>query len=140
MKLYAESSAVLTWLLDEPKAAGIAKILAKASHVIASDLTVLECERALVRRLALEHATEVEIADCRARLQRSAAHWVLLPLTASVLERARNPFTVEPVRTLDAIHLATALVARGALGEVSLLTLDERVRQNGRALGFEVLP
>jgi len=50
------------------------------------------------------------------------------------------PFPVEPIRTLDAIHLASAILARAAVPDLALLSLDERVRANGRALGFTVLP
>ncbi len=57
-----------------------------------------------------------------------------------ISDRARTPFPEEPVRTLDAIHLATAVVSRKLVPEIRLLSLDERIRSCGRALGFEVLP
>lgn len=56
------------------------------------------------------------------------------------MERARRPFPVEPIRTLDALHLASALVARSAEAGLMLLTLDQRVRENAQRLGFETLP
>ena len=55
-----------------------------------------------------------------------------------VLARVRRPFPVEPVRTLDGVHLATA----ESLGEppqlVTVVTRDARVRDNARALGYAV--
>jgi uncharacterized protein with PIN domain len=44
VNLYAESSAVLAWLLDEPTAPSIRAALAGAEMVLASDLTLLECD------------------------------------------------------------------------------------------------
>ena len=79
-------------------------------------------------------------AERRAALSRAAAHWRVLRLDGEVVERARRAFPSEPIRTLDAIHLAAALVGRSAVGDLELLSLDDRVRENGRALGFEVRP
>jgi hypothetical protein len=63
-----------------------------------------------------------------------------LRLDLEVIERARRPFPGEPIRTLDALHLASALVARAAVPGLALLTLDAAVREAGRGLGFAVLP
>lgn len=40
----------------------------------------------------------------------AARNWDVHELTERVLARARLPFPVEPIRTLDALHLATAAV------------------------------
>ncbi len=64
----------------------------------------------------------------------------LLAATPDVVERARRSFPREPIRTLDAIHLATAGLCRGLVPGLRLLSLDDPIRKNGRALGFEVLP
>jgi len=61
-------------------------------------------------------------------------------IEGDVVERARRPFPVEPVRTLDAIHLASALLASARVADLGLLSLDERVRAAGRALGLPVVP
>ena len=58
-------------------------------------------------------------------------------LSPSVLERAIEPFPV-PVRTLDALHLATALFLEGRRQHVAVATYDERMRAAARAVGLEV--
>src|SRR5215217_6878089 len=128
MKIYAESSAVLAWLLGEEAAPGVREILGKAELVIASDLTLLECDRVLIRAVALGEVDEAGAADRRAHLNAAAAHWHMLRVSAEIVERARQPFPAEPIRTLDAIHLASALAARAGVAGVELLTLDDRVR------------
>ena len=140
MNLYADSSAILAWLFGEPEGEIIRSILAEAEVVLASDLTIVECERTIHRAQATGRVTEAQTADRRHQLLAAAAHWGLLRLDDEVIERARRPFPAEPVRTLDALHLASALVARAALPGLALLSLDERMRAGGRGLGLALLP
>ncbi|MGH9857681.1 MAG: PIN domain-containing protein [Acidobacteriota bacterium] len=140
MNLYAESSAVLAWLLGEKDGARAYAELTAAELVVSSDLTVLECERALLRFRISGEVTEGVIADRQAALSGASAGWHILHLIEEVLDRARLPFPAEPVRTMDAIHLASALVARSVIPGLALLSLDRRIRSNGRRLGFKVLP
>lgn len=114
--------------------------LADADIVTASDLTLVECDRVRHRASFTEELPEAEAASRRAMLSRAAAHWVVFPIDTDVIERARRPFPVEPIRTLDALHLAHALLVRSLVPDLQLLTLDKRVRDNGAALGFETIP
>jgi predicted nucleic acid-binding protein len=138
--LYAESSAVLAWLLDEDAAPQVRQELAGADLVIASDLTLIECDRVILRATALGELTEAEAADRRAHLATAAAHWHVLRIAPEVVDRARRPFPGEPLRTLDAIHLASVLVARSAVAGLALLSLDERIRAGAARLGLSVRP
>ena len=52
MTLYAESSAVLAWLLGEPSGRVVRERLATAAIIIASDLTLIESDRVLQRAVA----------------------------------------------------------------------------------------
>lgn len=118
----------------------VGQLLATAGLVSASDLTLIECDRALHRATREDRIAEGDAAARRATLARAASHWVLLRIGPEVVERARRPFPLEPVRTLDALHIATALVVRGAIADTDLLSLDDRVRACGTALGFRILP
>ena len=140
MNLYAESSAVLAWLLDEESAPVVRRSLGAAEIIVASDLTLIECDRVLLRAAALGELTEAEAADRRAHLTMAAAHWQILRVAPEIVDRARQPFPGEPIRTLDAIHLASALTARTAIAGVAILSLDDRVRRAGKKLGLEVVP
>jgi len=108
--------------------------------MVASDLTLVECERILLRAVAQGPLTEVDAVDRRAHLTAAARHWHVLRLGEEVTERARRPFPAEPIRTLDALHLASALVARSAVPGLAFLSLDERLRTSARGLGFAVRP
>lgn len=140
MNMYAESSAILGWLLDEPSAPAICRLLAAADLIVASDLTLIECDRVLLRAVAVGELNETEAADRRAHLQDAASHWHTLRIGAEVVDRARQPFPGHPIRTLDAIHLASVLTARAGIAGLKLLSLDDRVRRTAKRLGLELLP
>lgn len=56
-------------------------------------------------------------------------------MAPTVLARAVEPFPV-PVRTLDAMHLATALFLAERRQDVVVATYDERMRAAARAVGL----
>lgn len=59
----------------------------------------------------------------------------LVDLAAPVLTRALEPFPV-PVRTLDALHLASIEFLRGGRQPVELATYDNRLAAGAAALGI----
>ena len=140
MNIYAESSAVLAWLLDQEAADRVREVLRGAAVVMASDLTLLECDRVLIRAVELGEIGEAAAADRRARLNSIASHWHIWHISSEIISRARLPFPAEPIRTLDAIHLASALAARSVIPGTELLSLDHRIRQAGMQLGFRLHP
>jgi predicted nucleic acid-binding protein len=140
MNLYAESSAALAWLLEREHGELVADTLAQAELVIASDLTLIECDRVLIRAVVLDELHESDAVHRQARLAAVSTRWTLLGLDEEIIERARRPFPFEPVRTLDAIHLASALTARRAVSELAILSLDGRVRRAADSLGFVLKP
>ena len=140
MNVYAESSAVLAWLLGEPTGRSVREVLRRADLVMASDLVLIECDRVLIRAVTLREIDEATAADRRALLNAAAAHWQLSRISLDIVDRARRPFPPEPVRTLDAIHLASALAVRSAVPNMELLSLDDRSRRAGEQLGFHLQP
>ena len=140
MKLYAESSAVVAWLLGAAAADGVRDCLRQADLVVTSDLTLVECDRALQRAHRDTHLSEADVADRRAHLNAAAASWHVLHASAAGIERARRDFPVEPLGTLAALHLASALVARAAVPGLAVLALDDTIRRNAQQLGFRVVP
>jgi len=131
---------MLAWILGEQAGVEVRRLLAGATRVVSSTLTTVECARALARGVATGRLTEQdELASLRL-LDQAAAGWVTLDLGSPVLDRAGARFPVEPVRTLDALHLATAVHFHQALGPITVATLDDRLRENARGLGLDVAP
>lgn len=140
MRLYAESSAVVAWLTGEPEGARVQTVLIGAESVTSSDLTLIECHRVLIRGVALGETSEAEAAARRGYLTAALVKWDVLQIGKEIVERALRPFPVEPLRSLDAIHLASALTARVAFPTVEILSLDNRIRNAAHQLGFKLQP
>jgi hypothetical protein len=115
-------------------------VLAGADEILTSDLTLIECDRALIRAGTILRLREAELVRRRRALDAAAARWSLLRISPAIVARARQPFPGDPIRTLDAIHVATVLAAVEAVQDTAMLTLDSRVSRCARALGIEVLP
>lgn len=140
MILYAESSAVLAWLLGEPRGERCREALTGARRVVTSALTGVECARAIERATAEGRYSPTERLALLHLLEAAEVRWEVHDLTEGVAQRARARFPSEPVRTLDAIHLATLSRFHEALGALTLLSLDDRIRANSRALGIAIAP
>jgi predicted nucleic acid-binding protein len=82
-------------------------------------------------------APEQERAATRA-LRRFERRCYVVAVTDAVLARVRRRFPVEPIRTLDAVHLATAELLGEPPQLMTIVTRDDRVRQNAAALGYAV--
>jgi len=138
--LYAESSAVLAWLLGENTARVVARELAAAPQVVTSELTLLEVKRVLLRAEILTALPQRDAHRAGDRFRTASSYWMIARLHRAVLDRAARPFPIETLRTLDALHLATAVEVRRAGPAVNVLSLDRRIRENAAALGMAVLP
>jgi predicted nucleic acid-binding protein len=135
--IYFESSAVLAWLLGEPRAGEVIAQINEAQAVVTSVLTLVEIERALIRAERQQLLTAVQSEKLRGLLARARAGWILMEISEDVRARASRLFPAEPVGTLDALHLATALVCAQALPDLRLLSLDHKILENARSLGFD---
>ena len=134
--LYLETSAVLTWLFGESDAEQVRSVVDGAKTIATSELTLTECERALIRAEHQALLTGGDAQRLRGLLSRAKRAWVRMAVSDRVLARAAQSFPAEPVRTLDAIHLATALELTKAFPELRVLSFDRRVIDNAEALGI----
>lgn len=136
MIAYLDTSALLRLLLREP---GGLEPLRACEALISSELLAVESLRTL-DRLRLQGALSAEEAATR---RRAVAEWLeavdLVLLQRAVLSRASEPFPT-PLGTLDALHLATALVWRErAQQPLVIATHDGSLALAARSFGFDVL-
>ena len=71
-------------------------------------------------------------------LRRFARRCHIVSVTETILAHAGRSFPVEPVRTLDAIHLATAEALGDPPALLTIVTRDHRIRDNASAFGHPV--
>lgn len=135
MTLYLETSALLrAALLDQ---ADVIARMSSASTWVTSALTLLECERALVSMLHTRRISRGQRARAHAYLREVVWRTDVSELDGATFDRAGQPFPVEPVRTLDGLHLS-AIIRWADLGPLEVLTCDSRVKQNAEAIGLTV--
>ena len=136
MIVYADSSVLLRLVLGQTDALAEWKQVGVA---ISSALAEVECLRTLDRlRLADDLSDEV-LAARRQAIYDLIESIELAALTSSVLARAAQPFPTA-LRTLDAIHLATALLWKEHRGtDLVMATHDRALAIGARAMGLQVV-
>ena len=133
---YIESSALVAALLEQDAAALGA--LRAAGTQVTSALTLAETARAIVRARVTGRLTAAQEQAALRALRTFELRTFTVEVSAAVLARAGRPFPAEPIRTLDAVHLATVEVLGDQPQRVTVVTRDVRVRDNARALGYEL--
>lgn len=128
--LYVDSSAALKRIFREAETGLVGSTLRSrvdaGALVAASTLTWVEVARS-VRR--------ARPADAEAQVDVAMSGIAELPLDETVLTRARR-IGPPTLRSLDAIHLAAALV----LGATEMLTFDVRLASAARSVGVRAIP
>jgi predicted nucleic acid-binding protein len=133
---YIESSALVAALLEHDMAA-MKRLPGGAQHVT-SALTLAEAGRAIIRARATARLTAAQEHAAVRALRSFERRCFILDVDRAVLARVRRPFPVEPVRTLDAVHLATAELLGEPPQLITIVTRDVRIRDNATALGYAV--
>ena len=126
--LYLDTSAVLRAILESGVSPDLEARIARAPVLITSRLSLVEASRALHRLRQLGQISETNLADADRELSAVWARCELWELTPSVCERARQVAPAKSLRTLDALHLATFAMARERIGDLELVTADQRLR------------
>ena len=136
MVAYLDSSVVLRHILlgDE----SIRHALS-CERIISSELLEIECRRVLHRYRMNGDLDDDGFIKASNRLKEVLAGVSLLVLSASVKRKASGAFPVV-VKTLDALHLASALVFSETVGHETVLVFshDASLCRCAAALGFTV--
>ncbi len=136
MTRYVDSSVILRAVLGQP---GLIAGLKEPGRAVTSGLARVECLRTLDRLRLEEGLSDAEITRRREAVFHLLDSLILVEPSPSILERASQPLPTV-LGTLDAIHLATALLWRELKGEqVTVATHDVALARAARASGLEVL-
>jgi len=133
---YLDSSVLLRVVLGQRNALNE---WGRVTQGVASALVEVECLRTL-DRLRLAHALSNEtIAERRGAVYRLLEAMEIVDMTYPVLARASQPFPTA-LGTLDAIHLATALLWKEQTGkDPSMATHDLALAVAAKASGLRVV-
>jgi predicted nucleic acid-binding protein len=135
---YFDTSALLKRYVKE-QGSETARVLLRRFRVLSSAVVTVEIMSALGRRRAAGDLSEQALAAILSRLQDDRSRWRLVEVGQPVLGRAEEIVSTTSLRTLDAIHVASALVFRGGTGlQVPFVTADSRQRDAASVLGLAV--
>lgn len=136
MIAYVDASVVLRLALGQPNA--LAE-WPKVQRGVSSALITTESLRTLDRLRLRAKLPDAEVATRRAAVLSLIESLEVVELDRTVLDRAAQPMPTE-LGTLDAIHLATALLWKGMTGEdLSMATHDEALGMAAKAHGLPVI-
>jgi len=125
--LYADTSALVKLVVNEPESAALVRYLGESNlQLTSNEISEVELLRAVAR---VDRDLLPEASDLLERM-------ILLPLTRAVRARAARIPPVS-VRSLDAIHLATAIEIQAHLRH--FMSYDNRFLDAARAAGFDVV-
>jgi len=134
--IYLDTSVLLRLVLGE---AGGLKDVRRAETLVSSELLAVESRRTIDRLRVLSTLSQDEAT----RKLKTVAEWLdavdMVLLRSPILTRAGEPLPT-PLGTLDALHLATALVWRERMNQpLTIATHDGALGEAARAFGFDVI-
>ena len=136
MIAYVDSSVLLRVVLGQSNALPAWREIDRG---IASDLIATESLRTLDRLRLRGALTDIELAERRAAVIALVNALEIVEIDSVVLDRAAQPMPTE-LGTLDAIHLASALLWRDSTGiQPVMATHDAALGVAARAYGFDVV-
>lgn len=136
MIAYVDASVLLRLVLAQPDAL---KEWSGVDHGVASALIATESMRTLDRLRVRARLPDAELASRRAKALELIASLHIVDVDATVLDRAAQPMPTE-LGTLDAIHLATALLWRDMTGaHLTMATHDAALAIAAAAHGLPVV-
>ncbi|HEX6137263.1 MAG TPA: PIN domain-containing protein [Casimicrobiaceae bacterium] len=136
MITYIDSSVLLRVILGQRNAL---KEWKRISQGVASALVEVECLRTLDRLRLAEHHSDQVIGERRETVYRLMESMEIIEITHPVLARASQPLPTA-LGTLDAIHLATALLWKErAAKPLSMATHDHALALAARSSGLPVV-
>jgi uncharacterized protein len=124
--VYLDSSALVKLVVNEDESPALIAYLADHEVRVASSIATVEVRRAIARRPDLDPGRAIDVLN---RL-------TLVDADRDVLDRAAS-LTPPELRTLDAIHVATAMGVRDSIEAV--VTYDDRLAAAASAHGFRTV-
>jgi predicted nucleic acid-binding protein len=134
--VYVDSSVLLRIILGER---GRLRGWTRITRAVSSELIRVECLRTIDRARIRERLPDDEVAARRTAVLEQLEAFDLVKLESRVLARAAEPFPTL-IGSLDAIHLTSALLARGRIPQLArFATHDATLATAARAVGFDVV-
>ena len=136
---YFDTSVLAKTYVKEP-GSDRARQLVRTRQVITSSIAGLELISAFRRNLGTGSIAEKAHSAIVRRFQQDREKLRIVELSAAVLQDAEKVVADFDVRSLDAVHIASAMISRGRFPkELPFITADARQREVAAQLGLKVI-
>jgi predicted nucleic acid-binding protein len=136
---YFDTSVLLKRYVREEGSAQ-ARVSMRRYRFLSSALTPVEARSALCRWRISGDLTEQDFTTILSRIRRDRSYWELVVITPLVLTHTEELVQTTGVKTLDALHLGSALAFQALAGiRIPFVTADIRQRDAARRLDLTVV-
>ncbi len=125
MRYYFDTSALVKRYIKESGSEVIDDAIDKAHEILVSALTHIEAISALRRLLSEEKICKADYEKLKSELDKDFKDFTILPILQETLNKAYQIVDSEDLRTLDAIQLATVIIASEKFDK--LVAADQRL-------------
>ena len=136
---YFDTSALVKRYIDEAGRREVLQLL-RRHDCVTSVLMPVELRSALRRRVSEGALDAARVPEILKRVAADRAYWTLVEIASDVLASAETLVATQPLRTLDAIHVASAqlVAARLSAPELQFVSADTRQTEAAAALGMTI--
>jgi predicted nucleic acid-binding protein len=136
---YFDTSALVKRYFDEAGRREVLLLL-RRYDVVTSAVVTVELRSAFRRRVAEGTLDEERVPEILKRVLADRGFWALVDVSRDVLSIVETLVATHPVRTLDAIHVASAqlVAARLALPDLIFVSADARQTAAASAVGMTI--
>ena len=136
---YFDTSALVKRYVDEAGRREVLQLL-RRHHCVTSAVLPVELRSALRRRVSEGTLDSAHVPEILRRVTTDRAYWTLVEIGSDVLAAAETPVATHPLRTLDAIHVASAqlFAARMTASELIFVSADARQTAAAAAMGMTI--
>jgi hypothetical protein len=135
-RYYIDSSAWMAGMLGQPGGAALMAEV-RGAELVSSALLIVEVDRSLVRLARAGVLTTAQLQQARDRFEADLAMFALADLTLALARERAMPAVTTP-RSLDLVHLRTALRFHAERPLTRFVTLDRTRADAARELGLPV--
>ena len=136
--MFWDSSALVPLLIEEPRSSDARRLL-KGSPILVSWFARVEIGSALTRLWREQRTDEAGLQSDLAELATLAACWIEVPPRDDLRQTAMRLLREHPLRSLDALQLASAwLASEGRPETLDFVCFDARLASAAQREGFRV--
>jgi len=135
--MYFDTSALVKRYVDEPGRREVLRLL-RRNECVTSAVLPVELRSGLRRRAAEGSLDATRLPAILKHIAADRSYWTLVEVGIDVLAGAETLVAAHPIRTLDAIHVASAqlFAARVSIPGLTFVSADKRQTGTAAAIGL----